>query len=252
MPFHKSDKRPLLLLGVLLIVSCSSDTMHRGRLPFRLLEASPRAEMRSKVAVKGTPSALTVVTDHEGGPVPAALREQLEFGDIVTFYLSHREALGELTRGRIQKVPYELFRYGHLALVVPDPEGSGEKRLLQVAMKQAVNAEHGLDYLDDKRWRLFRPPSRSIDVAKLEEFTRIACMRADNPKKAYDYAGVLGWKNAPWRPDEADDIGERFSCATLVVAALHYSGFELDAVHRGGRLDIVTPRQVVRSRGWQR
>ena len=166
--------------------------------------------------------------------------------------MSHEEALGALSKGRIQKIPYELFQYGHLAVVVPDPTGGDEKRLLQVAMKQAVNAGEGLDYLDDKRWRLFRPPAGSIDVGRLAEFTRIACERAADPKKAYDYPGVLGWKNAPWRPEDDGDIGQRFSCATLVVAALHYSGFELDAVHRGGRLDVVTPRQVVRSRGWER
>ena len=73
MPFDQSTQRGTLLLGIMLIVSCGSDSMHRGRLPFRLLEASPRAEMKSKVAVKGTPSALTIVADHDGGPVPAAV-----------------------------------------------------------------------------------------------------------------------------------------------------------------------------------
>lgn len=249
---HEWRKRAALVLGPVLVVSCAGDGMHRGRLPFTLLEASPRAEMRSKVKVKGTPSPLEDVIGHDGGTVPDRLREQIRHGDIVTFYMSHEEALGALSKGRIQKIPYELFQFGHLALVVPDPAGSGEKRLLQVAMKQAVNADDGLDYLDGKRWRLFRPPPGSIDVGRLDEFTRIACERADDPKRAYDYPGVLGWKNSAWQPDTEDDIGQRFSCTTLVVAALHYSGFELDAVHRNGRLDIVTPRQVVRSRGWER
>ena len=75
---------------------------------------------------------------------------------------------------------------------------------------------------------------------------------ASDPKRAYDYGGVFGWKNAPWQPETREEIGSRYSCATLVVAALHYSGYELNSVHRGGRLDVVTPKQVVMSRGMAR
>ncbi len=248
----RSREWAALMLGVVLFASCGGDTMHRGRLPFTLMERAPRAGTSAKVAARGEPQALREIGGHDGGEVPEDLERQLQFGDVVTFYMSHDEALGALSKGKIQKLPYELFQYGHLALVVPDPHGRRGKRLLQVAMKEAVNADEGLDYLDGKRWRLFRPPTGSIDDDRLGEFARLACQRAHDPKRAYDYAGVLGWKNAPWRPGEAEEVGDRFSCATLVVAGLWYSGFELDAVHRGGRLDIVTPRQVVSSRGWRR
>ena len=45
------------------------------------------------------------------------------------------------------------------------------------------------------------------------------------------------------------EIGTEYTCTTLVVAGLHYSGFRLDSTWRGGLLDIVTPRQVVESWG---
>ncbi len=86
MTSRESRHRAALTLGVLLLVSCAGDGMHRGRLPFSLLEASPRAEIRSKVAVKGTPVALAEVGAHEGGRVSPEALERIEFGDIVTFY----------------------------------------------------------------------------------------------------------------------------------------------------------------------
>jgi hypothetical protein len=170
-------------------------------------------------------------------------------GDVIAFTMSHKEAWQYLRKGKIQKIPYELFRYGHVALVVPDPGGSSELRLLQVAMKQAVTASDRLDYLNDKTWEIHRPPTGVVDLNRLEEFTCQVTKNASDPTRAYDYVSVSGWSNSPWQPEEKGDIGERFSCATLIVAALHYAGFELDAVHRGGRFDLVTPRQVIESHG---
>ena len=58
-------------------------------------------------------------------------------------------------KGKIQKLPYQLFDYGHLALVF---ESNGEKKLLQLAMKQAANIDDGLEYLGERRglWALLK------------------------------------------------------------------------------------------------
>jgi len=222
--------------GLWATVSCAGHTMHEGRLPFSLLERSPVSWGSGAVGLEQ----LNVSS------------EDLQPGDIVAFWMSHDEALGYLRRGVIQKVPYELFQYGHLALVVESPGEDGEIRLLQLAMGQAANVDEGVSYLADKNWKLFRPPVGSVDRERLAEFVDQVIETASDPKKAYDYSGVLGWKNSPWQPETLEAIGESYSCATLVVAALHYSGYELEAVHRGGRLDVVTPRQVVMSRGISR
>jgi len=57
-----------------------------------------------------------------------------------------------------------------------------------------------------------------------------------------------GINNATTNPQTVEDIDDEYSCATLVVAALHYSGFELHATHRDGWFDMVSPRQVIESR----
>lgn len=174
---------------------------------------------------------------------------ELQPGDVVAFWMGHDESLDYLRRGVFQKIPYELFQYGHVALVVESSSHPRDMRLLQLAMAQAANVDEGLDYLENKKWQVFRPPSGTVDPVRLREFVDQVVITAADPKRAYDYPGVLGWKNAPFRPETLEDIGSRYSCATLVVAALHYAGYELDAVYRGGRLDVVTPKQVVMSRG---
>ena len=93
--------------------------------------------------------------------------------------MSHRQAWGHLKKGNIQKIPYELFRFGHVALVVPNPEqapgtpvGITDLRFLNVAMKHAVEADEDIEWLRDQSWIVRRPAAGSVDVERLREFTK--------------------------------------------------------------------------------
>lgn len=208
--------------------------------------------MEKAPASEGEPMTLVLEHDMRDGLPSRRVIDSIRPGDVIAFHMSHGDAWGHLRKGNIQKIPYELFRYGHIALVVPDPQVPAlpaERRLLQIAMKQAANATDGIDYLNEKSWHVYRPPAGSVDVVKLHDFTRQVTVTAGDPKKAYDYPGILGLRNAPCEPSSPEEIGDKFSCATLVVAGLHYAGYPLDALHRGGRFDLVTPRQVVESGG---
>jgi hypothetical protein len=227
----------LLLLGA----ACSATSPHRGRFPFSLADMPPRSG----------PEKMHIVAQCEapGSAAAAAALAAIRPGDVVAFHMSHREAWSHLRRGGIQKIPYELFRYGHIALVVPNPQkpaGNKDLRLLQLAMKQAANTSDGLEYLKDKHWIVFRPPG-VVHEKRLHEFTCRVIVSAGDAKRAYDYLGVLGIRNAPAKPQTLEDIGSKYSCATLVVAGLCYAGCDLRAIHRGGWFDIVTPAQVVKS-----
>ncbi len=177
-------------------------------------------------------------------------------GDIVGLVMSHRQAWQKLRKGKIQKIPYELFRFGHVALAVPDPAASPgtatrpeDLRFLNVAMNQAVEAKENIDWLRDQSWVVYRPPAGSIDVERLRTFTQTVCSTAADPKKAYDYSGAFGVFNVASHPRSTDEIEDQYTCATLIVAGLNYSGYRLQAVHRGGLLDVVTPRQVLDASG---
>ncbi len=181
--------------------------------------------------------------DEPGTPSEVTAIAMLRPGDVIAFHMSHQEAWSHLRGGKIQKIPYDLFRYGHIALIVPDPRKavvSQDLRLLQIAMKQAANADETTDYLKEKCWVAYRP-GNTLVISRLHEFSRQVIVTAGDPKHAYDYCGVLGIRNKPYAPDSVSDIGGKFSCATLVLAGLHYSGYQLGAVHRNGWFDIVTP-----------
>jgi hypothetical protein len=241
-PIRKNRKWLALLW--LVTTGCSTESQHHGRFPFSMMEHPPAVHQDTQA------KKMSVMMSYRASPIgkPGGLLAKLQPGDVIAFHMSHAEVWQYLKQGKIQKLPYELFSYGHIALVVPNPQGSG-LRLLQLAMKQAVNAKERLDYLNDKSWVVYRPPAGSVDVKRLQQFTKRVIQTASDPHTAYDYAGILGLRNAPWQPDSLEQLGSKYSCATLVVAGLHYSGYQLSAVHRGGLCDIVTPRQVVESYG---
>lgn len=110
-----------------------------------------------------------------------------------------------------------------------------------------VNTDSGLEYLKDKNWTVFRP--EKVNRTKLREFVKIAREKGNTKKKAYDYSGAFGLKNASDKPDTQDEISSEYTCCTLITAALYYSGYELHCTKRSGVLDIVTPKQVVTSWG---
>jgi hypothetical protein len=158
--------------------------------------------------------------------------------------MTKKEAMAYLKKGKIQKLPYQLFDYGHLALVV---ESNGEKKLLQLAMKQAANIDDGLEYLDDKKWAIFRPTS-DLDEKRLEEFVTLSLRKLSDPKESYDYSGVIGFHNRTTTPETPEEIAHEYTCVTLLQAALHYAGHKTLSVHRKGFLDIVTPAQFIESK----
>lgn len=176
--------------------------------------------------------------------IPGTDKSLIQTGDVVAFHMTKKEARAHLKKGHIQKLPYQLFRYGHLALIV---EGNGEKKLLQLAMKQAANIDDGLEYLDDKQWTIFRPTS-DLNEDRLQEFVSLSLTKLSNPKKAYDYSGVLGVHNRNTTPNTPGEIDKEYTCVTLIQAALHYAGHPTRSIHRKGFLDIVTPAQLIESK----
>ena len=170
-------------------------------------------------------------------------KSRIKTGDVIAFHMSKKEAMAYLKKGKIQKLPYQLFNYGHLALVV---EGEEEKKLLQLAMKQAANIDDGLEYLDDKQWTVFRPTS-DLNEERLGEFVSLSLTKLSDPKKAYDYTGVLGVHNRTTTPETPKEIANEYTCVTLIQAALHYAGHPTRSIHRKGFLDIVTPAQLLES-----
>ena len=258
---HRSPKSKavhLLIAGIILsgfISACSNSAPHNGIFPFSAME-KPASERSVKRRLKHTGQRackMSVLVQYNSNKDQADYSRsiaQLRVGDVIAFYMSHAEARDYLKRKKIQKLPYELFRYGHVSVIVPDPskklrgQSRTDYRLLQVAMKQAVTANDSLDYLKNTSWTAYRPPAGSIDIARLHAFCRESVRKCNSPEESYDLHATFGLGNGNLTPRSLDDVRDQYTCATLIVAALSYSGFDLYAEKRNGRLDVLTPRQV--------
>lgn len=256
--------RPALMISLasllpVLISSCSQHAPHNGIFPFSAMEKPPSrcsvARKTRKVKHNGQrPRQMQPVANYRALEDRAQFPRhiaQLRPGDVIAFYMSHKDARRHLTRFKIQKLPYEVFRYGHVSVIVPDPakklreQSRSDLKLLQVAMKQAVTASNSLDDLKDKSWIAYRPPIGSIDVARLQSFSRESILKCYSPKTSYDFSATFGLGNGNLRPRALTDVRDQYTCATLIVAALSYSGFDLYAERRHGLLDILTPQQTI-------
>lgn len=237
-----------LPLGLIAVSSCKSTQVpHAGRFPFSLMDSVPRSKNP-----QAKPMAQLLSYDKTHPETFDRTLAQLQAGDVIGLVMSHRDAWHHLSRWRIQKVPYELLTYGHVAIIVPYPDGPADDsdlQLLSIAIRQPVHAEHKLETLRDQSWLAFRPPAGSLDIRRLHEFSQTVCENASDPKKAYDYTGAFGLCNVNCHPSTVEQIADEYTCATLIVAALNYSGYRLDAIHRHGLLDMVAPGQVIGSSG---
>lgn len=240
--FTKAGISLLLFLCLFTTIGCGNAPLHNGRIPFSLLERPPGGNHLDK-----PDAAFREILRYSPDQDLTTTIRHLQIGDVLAFHMSHRDATAHLRQGTIQKLPYELFSFGHLALVVENPaDRSGPPRLLQLAMKQAANITDGYDYLADQSWIAYRPTS-PLDHDRLNEFVSTVIIRASSPRKAYDYTGALGIHNRSITPESPSDISYEYTCTTLVQAALHYAGHPTRGVHFGGFLDIVTPAQVIRA-----
>ena len=180
-------------------------------------------------------------------------KRQIREGDLIAFRMKPTESTRSILSGNIQKIPYSLFRYGHLVIIVRDPEDpeSGRLKLLSIYMGSHAETNDGLEYLDDKNWDLFRiddEHAHQLDKKRLREFVTVALERACK-KTSYDMPGAFGLWTNDFKPESREEIPDVYTCTTLVSAALHYSGVKLHDTRRRGYLDILTPFQVVASAG---
>ena len=174
---------------------------------------------------------------------------QLREGDVLAYRLSKWEARKEIFTGKLNKAAYRLYKYGHLAIVVRDPEDTSKLRVFSSESFKGPNLKEGLETLRTHRFDVYRLNKwERVDTARLNEFVQISIQKAGR-WYGYDFSGMFGLWNSNLKPGKPEEVGHDYICSTIVLTALHYAGVELDANQRGGLLDIVTPAQVVNSKG---
>jgi len=175
--------------------------------------------------------------------------EQLHEGDVLAYRLGKWEARKEIFTGKLNKVAYRLYQYGHLAIVVHDPKDVNTLRIFSSESFKGPNLQEGLETLREHSFDVYRLNKwERVDKARLNEFVQLAIKKAGH-WYGYDFSGMFGLWNSNLKPSKPEEIGHDYICSTIVLTALHYAGLALDSNESGGLLDIVTPAQVIKSKG---
>lgn len=173
----------------------------------------------------------------------------LREGDLVAYWMKKGEARRAIFKGNLNSIGYRLLSYGHLAIVVKDPENKNKLLLFSSQSFKGANIHEDIDTLKDHSWDSYRLDQwNRVDKNRLYEFMEVAQSKAGH-WAGYDFSGMFALWNSNLKPSHSHKIGHDYICSTIVVAALYYSGLELDAVQRDGLLDLVSPKQVVSSKG---
>lgn len=174
---------------------------------------------------------------------------QLREGDVIAYRMEAGEARKKILTGDLATVGYRLFKYGHLAILVSDPAAPSQLRIFSSQSFKGPNLNEGLETLSAHSFDVYRLDKWArVDKARLNEFVQLAMQKAGH-WYGYDFSGMFGLWNSNLKPSKPDEIGHDYICSTIVLSALYYSGLALDAHRRGGLLDLVTPAQVVESKG---
>ncbi|MDB4448727.1 serine hydrolase family protein, partial [Akkermansiaceae bacterium] len=153
-----------------------------------------------------------------------------------------------IAKGKLTVIGYRLFKYGHLAIVVEDPNAPGRKVLFTSESAKGVNVDEDADSLQTHNWDAYRLDKWDrIDLSRIREGI-LRCKEKSGNFFGYDFTGMFALWNEDLKPDHAEDFGTEYICSTSVVTLLYFGGFESDATPRQ-ELDLITPYQVVRAKG---
>ena len=158
------------------------------------------------------------------------------------------EARRQIATGHLNVIGYSVLKYGHLAIVVRDPEKPERLCLFSSESFKGPNTAEDVSTLAQHDWDAYRLDRWDrVDQRRIQEFVRLARKKAGN-WFGYDFTGMFGIWNANLTPSRPEEIGDEYICSTVVVACLWYAGVHLDAV-RSRAADLCSPNQVVCSKG---
>ena len=204
------------LFVTLLSASCCSvderrlDPQYRGTLlPHLMLRNEPALNLASKL-------------------------DQIAAGDVIAYTTRESSSDGSLMLGSA------LGEYTHIAIVY---SVRASLRVLSADSRLGVFSDSLEAATADREFSVYRFPPRVLDLERLRFFARTAVQRGTLD---YDWSAVLVGANDGMTPNTAGEIGGEYTCATVVAAALHYSGLSLDRAHCSQQ--YVSPGDVIYSK----
>ena len=232
-----------------LLTSCQMSGRDRLSNPTRMMRSAstrktPDVSGKSRVEFK-------LVTRHvEGDGRYAQILGQIREGDLIAFKMTGRQMKEKMLRGNLRPILYKVLYYGHLAILVRDPAHPDRLSLLTSSGRRGANTRDGTAELEHKSFDVYRISSnKKLDVNRLREFAVIASGKS-NMWSFGNFVSFFGIWTHNLEPETPDGVGDDYVCSTVVAAALHYSGLDLDDFDDNEFFEIVSPMRVLRSRGY--
>ena len=226
------------------------DQRHQGWISLRWAEKpSPDGPSKDAAPADRTKFVPVCSFDRRQAHTFDTRRNNLREGDLIAYWMTKQEASDAIERGQLNKVGYGMLSHGHLAILVKDTNDKNKLRLFSSQSFKGPNIDEDIDSLANHSWDVYRLDKwNRVDKGRFYEFINLSIEKAGN-WQGYDFTGMFGLWNSGIEPSHPEEIGQDYICSTVVVAALHYAGIKLDAVNRGGLLDLISPAQVVKSDG---
>lgn len=243
--------RLLAIACVFGLSACSGSPKQGGWFALRWME-KPGAHGPSTLASEADTARFEAVLSFDAKDGDARFAEvsrQIREGDVIAYRMTWQDAYRDIAMLKLNKVGYRVFKYGHLAIAIAIDDRAGALRVFSSESFKGPNLREDIDTLRRHDFDIYRLNKwERVDRKRLYEFVDASMAKAGN-WRGYDFTGMFGLFNSNLRPTAPENIGHDYICSTVVVGALYYAGLELDAIQRDGVLDLVTPAQVVESRG---
>ena len=135
------------------------------------------------------------VSAHSG---EAGLEKQtslLQEGDLIAARLGKLKAGSDLfLKRKAYAAGYTFLKYGHLDLVLRDPNGGGELVLFTCNSTDGVNIKRRLSDLGDRDWDVYRMKNwERVNRERLFEFARTSIRKAKGAE-GYDNLSAVGFR----------------------------------------------------------
>lgn len=163
---------------------------------------------------------------YQTGTTDPGILRKIVPGDIIAFSAKDPSSASSVVFG------IALSQVGHVAIVL-----NRDLLVLSADSERGVTFEGILNCIQGRPFYVFSFPQGLLDLERLELFAKRAYLLG---RGNYNWSAIFGW-NSNLTPNALPEVGDEYTCATAVAAALHFSGLSLDRAWWG----VVTPGDII-------
>jgi hypothetical protein len=169
---------------------------------------------------------------YQPGLTDPGILKQFRPGDILAF------STGDASFDVGSALSDAFSQVGQVAIVFPL---HNKLRVLSADSERGVYVDTMENHVKGRSFFVFAYPAGLLDFDRLNQFAARATFLG---RMDYDWSAAFGL-HSNLTPNVLQEVGDEYTDATVVSAALHFSGLSLDRAWKG----VVTPADIIHSEG---